>query len=75
MNRRSPQELKKLTIPRLQVLLKTTRARYMDMVICPCCGESYQSIYDKDHPRVKAMLPYKAYYQDVKAELKRRQKP
>lgn len=37
--------LSTLTIPRLQALLKATRARYKAHSTCSCCGESYETLY------------------------------
>lgn len=58
--------LKHLTIPRLQELLKTVRARYQKAIYCDLCDDWHKC--DE-----KAAKPLKDRYEAVKAELKRRQ--
>lgn len=69
------QSLTTLTIPRLQALLKASRAAYMARITCHCgCGERLETLYGVDYQDVKDSVHLKERYEAVKAELKRRQK-
>lgn len=62
-------ELKHLTIPRLQSLLKVWRARAHARSTCDCCGESYQELYGADNDHAIAGAIWYRYVERIKDRL------
>lgn len=66
-------ELKYLTIPRLQSLLKATRARAHSISSCDCCGESFKNMYPEDIKQNAEIDASWNYFERVKKELQLQQ--